>query len=72
VLQDSREPGAQVGSPGEIGFARERREKRLLDSVFGGGGIAQLQRGIAQQVGPQALDLAAESGGLGGSGQGEA
>ena len=72
VFQDAGEPGAQVGAPREVGFPGERRQQGLLNRVFRGGGIPQLQRGIAQQVGPQALDLGAEVGGLGGGRQREA
>lgn len=71
VLEYSRQPGAQVGAPCKVCFACEGRQQSFLDRILGGGGVAQLQRGIAQQVGPQTLDLAAESGGLGESGQGE-
>ena len=53
--------------PAKFGLPGERREQGLLDGVFGRRGVAQLQRGIAQQVGPQAFDLPAE---IGGSGQG--
>ncbi len=65
VLQDPRQPGAQVRASGELRFAGERGEQRLLDGVLGGGLVAQLQRGVAQQVGPQLLDLGAEVGGRG-------
>jgi hypothetical protein len=63
VLEDSREPGAQVGAAAETGFAGERREQGLLDGVLGRRRIAQLQRGVAQQVGAQGLDLGTEIGG---------
>ena len=53
VLEDAGEPGAQVRAPGEVRLAGERREQGLLHGVLGGGRVAQLQRGVAQQVGPQ-------------------
>ena len=73
VLQDAGQPGAQVRAPGEIRLADKRREQRLLDGVFGGGRVPQLQAGVAQQVGPQVFDLGTEvrfaCGGVWGSGQ---
>jgi len=63
VLEDAGEPGTQVGTPGKTGFGGECRQQGVLDRVLGGRGIAQLQRGVAQQVGAQAFDLGAEVGG---------
>ncbi len=54
------EPGAQVGAAGEGGLAGERRDEGLLHRVLGSRGVAQLQAGKAQQVGPQGFELLAE------------
>ena len=56
VLQDSGEPGAQVRARGERSLAGERGEESFLDRVLGGVRVAQLQAGVAQQVGALALD----------------
>jgi len=60
VLEDSGEPGAQVRAPGEALLGGERREKRFLHCVFGCLAVTQLQRGEAEEVGPERLDFRAE------------
>src|SRR5688572_26372904 len=60
VLEDPGEPGAQVRAPGEGRLARERGDERVLDRILRGVRVAQLQRGIAQEVRAFALDPRSE------------
>ncbi len=57
VLEDTREPGAQIRATGEVRLAGERREQRFLDHVFRRRRVAQLQGGEAQQVRALLLEL---------------
>src|SRR5688572_5411727 len=56
VLEDAGEPGAQAGARAESGLSRQGGEQGLLHRVLGGVAVAQLQGGVAQQVGALALD----------------
>ena len=62
VLEDAGDPGAQVRAPGKALLGGERREEGFLYRVFGRLAIAQLERGVANQVRPERLDLRAEIG----------
>src|SRR4051794_17305443 len=60
VLQDAGEPGAQVRAALEARLGFERREQRLLHRVLGRFAVAELQRGVTQEIGSKGLDLGTE------------
>ena len=62
VLEDPGDPGPQVGAALKACLRRERGEQRFLHRVLGRLAVAQLQRGVAHEIGPQRLDLGPEIG----------